>query len=90
MPPIFLGAVILQIIYPPKIGAVFKKSMPPKYEDAVLTVRLCIQETLNVCAWGTRYLHIHYQIFSTIGCGLLAELQVLVQQLKLNATSCSS
>jgi len=56
----------------------------------VLTVRLCIQETLNVCAWGTKYPHIQYQIFSTIGRGLLAELHVLVQQFKLNAISCSS
>jgi len=53
-----------------------------------LTVRLCIQKTLNVCAWGTKYTHLQYQIFSTIGRRLLAELHVLVQEFKLNPISC--
>jgi len=53
-----------------------------------LTVRLCIQETKRLCM-GTKYPHIQYQIFSTIGHGLLAVLHVLVQQFKLNPISCS-
>jgi len=55
-----------------------------------LAVRLCIRKTLNVCAWGTKYPHVQYQIFSTIGCGLLQEFHFIVQQFKLYRMSCST
>ena len=51
-----------------------------------ITVSFCIKETLNVCAWGTKYPHV--QIFSTIiGRGLLPESHLLVQHTTIQAES---
>jgi len=44
----------------------------------------------RLCMGGTKYPHVQYQIFSTIGCGLLQEFHSLVQQFKLNPMSCSA
>ena len=44
----------------------------------------------RLCMGGTKYSHVQYQIFSTIGCGLLQEFHCLVQQFKLNPMSCSA
>jgi len=49
MLPNFRARFFLQIIYPPKIGDSFKKSMSPKYEHDVLTYILDSQMLILLC-----------------------------------------
>jgi len=63
---------------------------PPFRVEAAVNGPVVHPRNFKRLCMGTKYPHIQYQIFSTIGRGLLAELHVVVQQFKLNPIRCPS